>query len=154
MLTTACAAVRALGARALVTTGEVDPKSLPSGEDVVAVRSAPHDAVLREARAVITHCGLGTVHRALIFGVPLLCQPIGRDQPDVAARVRAAGAGLRISPNATPRRVARALTRLLEDPRYAARAAEVGSRLSAAAATERHVSELEALAEPARSTVE
>ncbi len=154
MLSTACAAVRANGARALVTTGELDPESLPTGEDVVAVRSAPHDAVLREARAVITHCGLGTVHRTLIAGVPVLCQPIGRDQPDVAARVLAAGAGVRTSPNAAPRRVASALARLLDDPRYAARAADVGSRLAAAAAAERYVTELEALAEPARSTVE
>ena len=154
MLTAACAAVRANGARALITTGGVDPESLPTGEDVVAVRSAPHDAVLREARAVLSHCGLGTVHRALVAGVPLLCQPIGRDQPDVAARVRAAGAGLRLSPNASSRRVARALARLLDDPRYAARAAEVGARLSVAAASERSVSELESLAQPARSTVE
>ena len=154
MLTTACAAVRANGARALVTSGDVDPKSLPTGEDVVAVRSASHEAVLREARALITHCGMGTVHRALVAGVPLLCQPIGRDQPDVAARVRATGAGLRTSPNAAPRRVARALARLLVDPRYAARAADVGARLAAAAATERYVTELEELVEPARSTVE
>ena len=154
MLTTACAAVRANGARALVTTGAVDPKSLPTGDDVVAVRSAPHDAVLHDARAVITHCGMGTVHRALVAGVPVLCQPIGRDQPDVAARVLATGAGLRISPNAAPRRVTRNLARLLDDPRYAARAAEVGSRLAGAAAAERYVTELEELAEPARSTVE
>jgi UDP:flavonoid glycosyltransferase YjiC (YdhE family) len=72
----------------------------------------------------------------------------------VAARVRAAGAGLRISPNAAPRRVARALARLLDEPRYAARAAEVGSRLAAAAAAERYVTELEELAEPAPPTVE
>lgn len=154
MLATACAAVRAVGARALVTTGDVDPTSLPIWEDVAAVHSAPHDTVLRDARAVITHCGLGTVHRALVAGVPLLCQPIGRDQPDVAARVLTTGAGLRVSPNAAPQRVARALARLLDDPRYAARAAEAGFRLAAAAAAERYVSELEALAEPARSTVE
>jgi UDP:flavonoid glycosyltransferase YjiC (YdhE family) len=154
MLTTACAAVRAVGARALVTTGDVDPKSLPTGDDVVAVRSAPHDAVLRQARAVITHCGMGTVHRALVAGVPVLCQPIGRDQPDVAARVCAAGAGLRISPNASPRRVARTLARLLQESRYAVRAAQVGDRLAVAAAAERYVTELEALARPARSTVE
>lgn len=153
MLITACAAVRATGARALITTGDVDPQSLPTGEDVVAVRSAPHDEVLREARAVITHCGLGTVHRALVAGVPLLCQPVGRDQPDVAGRVLAADAGLRTSPNAGPRRVARALARLLDDPRYAARAAEVGFRLAEAAASERYVAELESLAE-APSTVE
>ena len=154
MLKTAVAAVRARGVRALVTTGAIDPTTLPAGEDVVAVRAAPHDAVLSETRAVITHAGLGTVHRALIAGVPVLCQPLGRDQPDVAARVVAAGAGLRTSPNASPRRVANALGRLLDDARYAARAAEVGARLAAAATAERYVTELEALAQPARSTVD
>jgi UDP:flavonoid glycosyltransferase YjiC (YdhE family) len=146
MLTTACAAIRDCGARGLVTTGSTDPRTLPTGEDVVAVPTAPHDAVLREARAVITHCGLGTVHRALVAGVPLLCQPIGRDQPDVSARVVAAEAGLRTSPTAGTRRVARALERLLGDPHYAARAREVGARLAEAAAAERYVTELEDLA--------
>ncbi|HET6964750.1 MAG TPA: glycosyltransferase, partial [Acidimicrobiales bacterium] len=125
MLTTACSAIRSLGARGLVTTGAIDPSTLPVGEDIVAVRTAPHDAVLDETRAVITHCGLGTVHRALIKGVPILCQPIGRDQPDVAARVVAAGAGLRTSPNASAARVSRALRRLLDEATFADRAARV-----------------------------
>lgn len=146
MLQAACAAVRRLGARAAVTTGAIDPATLPTGEDVVAARALPHDQVMPQAHAVLTHCGLGTVHRALVHGVPLLCQPIGRDQPDVAARVVASGAGLRVGPKASVRRVARALGRLLADPAFAEQARATGARLSAAAAPERYVSELEALA--------
>lgn len=146
MLVTACAAVRRINARAVVTTGPIDPATLPTGEDVIAARGLPHDQVLDQAGAVVTHCGLGTVHRALVRGVRILCQPIGRDQPDVAARVTAAGAGLRLRPDASVRRVARALTRLLSEPGFARQALATGARLRASAAGERHVTELEALA--------
>jgi len=146
MLVTACAAVRRINARAVVTTGPIDPATLPTGEDVVASRSLPHDQVLDQTRAVVTHCGLGTVHRALVRGVPVLCQPIGRDQPDVAARVTAAGAGLRLRPNTSVRRVARALTRLLCEPEFARRAQATGARLRASAAGDPYITELEGLA--------
>ena len=46
---------------------------------------------------------MGTVTRALAAGVPLVCMPMGRDQPDVAARVIHAGAGLRLRPGSRPR---------------------------------------------------
>lgn len=146
VLDTACRAVRSVGARAVLTTGAVDPASLPAAEDIVAVESLPHDEVMRETQAVISHCGLGTVHRALVRGVPLICQPIGRDQPDVAARVVAAGAGVRVGPKASSRRLASALQRLLHEPSFARQARATGSRLTAAAAAERYVSELEQLA--------
>jgi UDP:flavonoid glycosyltransferase YjiC (YdhE family) len=146
MLHNACAAVRRLGARAAVTTGAIDPATLPPGVDVLAARTLPHDQGMQQAHAVVTHCGLGTVHRALGFGLPVLCQPIGRDQPDVAARVVAAGAGLRLAPKARVRRVVHALDRLLSDPAYAERARATGARLRATAEREQYVTELEMLA--------
>lgn len=146
MLTSAISAARSLGARTVVTTGAVDPATLPQAEDIVAARSLPHDQLMRHVQAVVTHCGLGTVHRALIHGVPVLCQPIGRDQPDVAARVVAAGAGLRITPKAPPRRVTQALRRLLSDPSFAEHALQTGRKLADSADAERVVTELEELA--------
>lgn len=146
MLHAACAAVRRLGARAAVSTGAIDPATLPAGEDILAARNLPHDQIMQQAQAVVTHCGLGTVHRALGLGLPVLCQPIGRDQPDVAARVVAAGAGLRLAPRASVRRVAHALDRLLSDPAFAERARTVGAQLRASAEREQYVGELETLA--------
>lgn len=145
MLHNACAAVRRLGARAAVTTGAIDPATLPAGEDLLAAPTLPHDQIMQQAHAVVTHCGLGTVHRALGFGLPVLCQPIGRDQPDVAARVIAAGAGLRLAPKARARRIAHALDRLLSDPTFAERARATGARLRASAEGEQYVTELETL---------
>lgn len=152
MLDTACAAVRNIGARAVVTTGAVDPGTLPQHESIFAAPSLPHDQVMRQADAVISHCGLGTVHRALTLGVPLLCQPIGRDQPDVAARVVAAGAGLRQSPKASQQRVARALNRLLTDRTYREHASDVGARLRRAADRQAYLAELESAAEAQKSS--
>jgi UDP:flavonoid glycosyltransferase YjiC (YdhE family) len=53
----------------------------------------PHDVLLPNAAVVVTHAGLGTVLAALRHGLPLLCVPIGRDQPGNAAWVQSSGAG-------------------------------------------------------------
>lgn len=145
MLVNGCGAVRSIGARAVVTSGAVDPADLPTGEDIIAVHTAPHSVILGHANAAVSHCGLGTVHRALVAGVPILCQPIGRDQPDVAARVVAAGAGLRLGPKTSAKRTAKALTRLIQETSYRHRAKEVGSRLLTSAEGEKYVVELEQL---------
>jgi UDP:flavonoid glycosyltransferase YjiC (YdhE family) len=68
-------------------------------------RHLPHRAALPHAALMITHAGWQTVNAALVEGVPLLCLPDGRDQPDNAARVVAVGAGLRASKRTSPRRL-------------------------------------------------
>ena len=57
---------------------------------------------MARAALVVTHCGHGTVMRALSHGRPMLCLPMGRDQNDNAARVVARGAGLRLGADAAP----------------------------------------------------
>jgi UDP:flavonoid glycosyltransferase YjiC (YdhE family) len=98
---------------------------LPDGEaqsndKVVVVRSAPHRDVLEHAALAITHCGHGTTLKALAAGVPMVCMPMGRDQDDTAARVVHAGAGVRLKRTADVRTIARAVTQVLEDPRFRA----------------------------------
>ena len=142
--------IKALGelpVRGLVTTGPaVDPQSLSTPSNVVAVRSAPHAEIFPQAAVVVTHAGMGTVTRALTSGVPLLCLPMGRDQLDIAARVVHAGAGLRLRPGASPRAIAGGVERLLGDPSFRAAAGRVGAQMRADAAEDRAVIELEALA--------
>ena len=43
--------------------------------------------MLPHAALVVTHAGWQTINAALADGVPLVCVPDGRDQPDNAARV-------------------------------------------------------------------
>ena len=48
----------------------------------------------------------------------MLCMPVGRDQPDTAARVVACGAGLRLRPGAGTHSITRALKRILTEPSF------------------------------------
>jgi UDP:flavonoid glycosyltransferase YjiC (YdhE family) len=76
--------------------------------------------------AVICHAGHGTVARALASGVPVVACPHAGDMAENAARVRWAGAGVSLPRRfQTPRGVRLALRRLLAEPSYSGRAAEL-----------------------------
>jgi MGT family glycosyltransferase len=140
-------AVASMAVRALVTVGPtLDPSAFRGGENVVVVRSAPHDEVFGQASAVITHAGMGTVARALAHGVPLVCIPMGRDQDDNAARVRWHGAGLRVRRNRSPARIRAALHRVLNERSFREAADRLRQAMQADVAAGRAVAELEALA--------
>jgi UDP:flavonoid glycosyltransferase YjiC (YdhE family) len=112
---------------------------------VQVVRSAPHAEVLREAAAVVTHCGHGTTIKALAAGVPLVCLPMGRDQLDVAARVVHRGAGVRLDPSAEPAAIAAALHEVLAEPGYREAAERIAAAIATETAHDRAVEEIEAL---------
>lgn len=80
---------------------------------------------------MLTHGGHGTVIKALAAGVPLVIAPLGRDQPDNAARVVHAGAGLRVRKDATSHALRQAIARVLEDDRYQAAARRMAAILAA-----------------------
>lgn len=67
------------------------------------------------ATLVVTHTGWQTVNAALADGVPLVCIPDGRDQPDNAARVVACGAGVRVGKRASPGKLRHAIAAALDD---------------------------------------
>lgn len=143
-------AIDALGGlpvRGLLTTGPaVYPADLTAPPNVTVRRSAPHAQIFREARAVVTHGGHGTVMRALAAGVPLVCIPMGRDQGDVAARVVVSGAGVRVSPKAGPEKLRRVIREVLFTPSFRLKAQDLARRIAAEGAEERGVAELERLA--------
>ncbi len=140
-------AATTMGVRALVTVGPaLDPASFRGAENVVVVRSAPHDEVFAQASAVVTHAGMGTVTRALAHGVPLVCMPMGRDQDDVTVRVRWHGAGLRVGHGASVAKIRRALDRVLRDPSFRQGAQRLRAVIDADVSADRGVAELEALA--------
>ena len=147
LLEPAVPALGTLRVRGLVTTGpEVDPARIPGAPNVQVVRAAPHGQVMPHAAAVVTHCGHGTVMKALAAGVPLVCVPMSRDQIEVAARVVAVGAGVRLRPGASPAALARAVRTVLEDPSFREGARRMAGILAEEARAGRAVAELEALA--------
>lgn len=98
LATTALEALAGTGMHAVVTTGALDPDQFVAGPDATVVRFLPHEQVLDRASVVISHGGMGITQKALARGIPMVIAPFGRDQRDVAARVDAAGSGIRIDP--------------------------------------------------------
>jgi MGT family glycosyltransferase len=147
MLRRTVEALGGLDVEAIVTTGPaVPPDALDPPLNVRVVAQASHDSILGLAAAVVTHGGHGTVMRALIAGVPILCLPIGRDQPDNAARVEARGAGLRLAPSAPAAEIRAALARILDEPSFREAAARLGRAIAAETAPEKVADALESLA--------
>ena len=59
--------------------------------DLLVVHNAPQLNLLRRAILVVTHCGINTALKTLSAGVPMVCIPIGFDQPGNARRLERLG---------------------------------------------------------------
>ncbi len=83
----------------------------------------------READVGICHAGVGTVESLVTSGKPLLLLPQHLEQMMTGKRIAAMGAGLVVDPlvDKSPN-YARLLTRLLEEPAFAAVAQAVAAR--------------------------
>ncbi|MGE3311170.1 MAG: glycosyltransferase [Limisphaerales bacterium] len=113
----ACAPLDAQLVIALGARDAVPPPKLPG--DPVVVPFAPQMKLLRIASLVITHAGLNTALEALAHGVPSVAIPITNDQPGVAARLRACGAGEFIPvARLNPSRLRRVVEQVLHTPSY------------------------------------
>jgi UDP:flavonoid glycosyltransferase YjiC (YdhE family) len=104
--------------RGVVTTGPLRV-SHPHGSNVDVRAHLDHVAVLPETAVLVSHGGHGSVLGALSVGVPVVCVPQGRDQADIAARLRRLGAGVVVNRRSTPSRLRRAIRTVLGDDRYA-----------------------------------
>ena len=100
--------------------GGLEPARLdPLPGNPIVVRFAPQLELVKRAAAVITHAGLNTTLESLAEGVPLVCLPLGNDQPGVAARVAARRAGLVVSRGKlTAPRLRSAVRRVLEETQF------------------------------------
>lgn len=146
-------ALAALPVRAVVTCGPAtDPARLPSPSNVQVLRWAPHDELLPSTDLVVTHGGHGTVMAALRHGVPVVCLPMGRDQRDVAARVRWRGAGMVGRAQSPPHMLRKLIAAALGDDSLR-RGAQNIARGTAADEPELASVQLEELARPALAEV-
>jgi MGT family glycosyltransferase len=108
-----------LAVRALVTTaGQVNSADLPKPPNVTVTDFVPHTLVLDQTDAMVTHAGAGSIAGALSFGVPLVCIPLGRDQPLNAQRVVELGAGVALTEQPTAAEIAAGIEQLLSTSSY------------------------------------
>ena len=84
----------------IATTGRhLDPAELGSVPDnVIVAEFVPQDAVLERADLLVSHSGSGTMLGGLVHGVPQVALPRGTDQPQNAALLGRAGAGVIVQP--------------------------------------------------------
>ncbi len=109
---------------------EPDRLGVFSGDPLV-VKFAPQLEVVKRASVVITHAGINTVLESLAEGVPLVCTPLGNDQPGVAARVATHGAGIVVPPRkASPSRLRSAVRAVLGDESYRRAARNIQAAMS------------------------
>ncbi len=115
----------------------------------------PYDDLLPNVRVVVSNGGFGGVQQALRHGVPLVVAGDTEDKPEVGARVRRVGAGIDLRTGTpTQRQVRRAVRAVLDEPRYADRAAVMRrsiGRLGDPAATIVDALETTAYRSPGRS---
>ena len=106
----------------------VEHENLPG--DPIVVQRVPQLAILRHAALTFCHAGLNTVLESLSFGVPVLALPMVTDQFAVGARLMRSGAGEAITRKQFDSRSLRpTISRLLTEPSYRARAAEMAISL-------------------------
>ena len=132
----------------------------PQPPNIRIERYIPQSALLPHCDAVITHGGYGSVMAALGHGLPLVCLPMSADQPIIAGRAVALGAGLscasassRTSPfpyvepsRLSPDAVRGAVRRVLREARFRTAAQKLRTEIEALPGVEAAVESLERLA--------
>ena len=85
----------------MATTGRpLDLDALgPLPANTVVAEFVPQAAVLERADLLVSHSGSGTMIGGLAHGVPQVALPRGTDQPQNAALLVRAGAGLMVAPD-------------------------------------------------------
>ncbi len=118
----------------VLTTGglqeEEKPVRLP--DNVRLYKFLPGTQIVKRARLVICHGGLGTIYQALGEGVPLIGIPYFPDQETMGiGRAEALGAGLTILPyELTPERIITDVKKVLADESYKKSAAKISSQFN------------------------
>jgi UDP:flavonoid glycosyltransferase YjiC (YdhE family) len=145
--------VRVLPVDVVVTVGwTMDPDELgPQPANVHVERYIPQSQLLPRCAAVVSHAGSGSVAGALEHGVPLVCIPLGADQPLNAARCTALGVGLALDAMAlTPDDARAAVSEVLSEPRYRSAAVLLQAEIAAQPPPSHAVALLERLSDRRR----
>jgi UDP:flavonoid glycosyltransferase YjiC (YdhE family) len=138
------AALDAAPVRGIVTLGDhLDPSDLDVPADVTISGFVRHTAMLPWASAAVTHAGLGTVLAGLTHGLPLVCLPLGREQPANAEAVARVGAGVVVDAAAPADEVAAAIARAVSDLELRAGAARMALEIDELVQSDAAVAEVE-----------
>jgi MGT family glycosyltransferase len=100
--------------------GEIPP-------NFMVKKYVPQTEVLKHTKVFITHGGMNSTHEGLYYGVPLVVLPQSADQPMIARQVANIGAGITLRMQGlTAAQLREAVERVLKDPTFQRRAANMG----------------------------
>jgi UDP:flavonoid glycosyltransferase YjiC (YdhE family) len=118
----------------VATTGRrLDPGELgPVPANAVVAEFVPQAALLERADLLVSHSGSGTMLGGLVHGVPQVALPRGTDQPENAALLARAGAGVVVAPEdyAVPA-IRAAVAQVTGDPAFRAAAGRIRDEIAA-----------------------
>ncbi|WP_149184818.1 glycosyltransferase [Streptomyces sp. TRM49041] len=146
-------AVRALAGQdvlVVVTTGtDLDADRLrPLPDNVRLERFVPYHHLLPHVDVMVTNGGYNGVNAALAQGVPLVVAPGSEEKPDVAARIKWAGAGVVLGRRAVSEAGLRdAVSTVLNDERYRRRARALSREYKSCDAPRRAAELIESMAD-------
>ena len=132
--TTGLTALKEYDGTVIATTGRpIDSDELgPLPANAVVVEFVPQAAVLERADLLVSHSGSGTMLGGLVHGVPQVALPRGTDQPQNAALLVRAGAGLLVAPeDYAVESIAAAVTEVTGNPAFRAAAERVRDEIAA-----------------------
>lgn len=107
------------GYQVIMSVGElVDMEGLGAlPENISVFPSVDQIAVLAEADAFLSHCGMNSVNESLYYQVPLVMYPQTAEQGGVATRVEQLGAGIRLG-KTSPSGIREAVGQILGNVSY------------------------------------
>ncbi len=112
----------------VTTTQTLAPGDVPANARIATF--IPYHLAMPLLAAVVTNGGYGGVQMALRYGVPLVVAGGSEEKPEIAARVAWCGAGISLRtgrPSAS--NVAAAVTEVLRNAHYKARAGEIAQQM-------------------------
>lgn len=74
----------------VMSVGENYPNlkdKLQLDSNILLLKTAPQIEILKRASLFITHCGMNSINESIYYGVPMICIPIGADQPLISHRI-------------------------------------------------------------------
>ncbi len=127
-------------------------KMAPLPDNVRMVPYVPLADLAATCDAVVNHAGLGTMMAMGLYGVPQVALPWDFEAPELARRAAEYGSTLALSPEkADAATVREAVRRVLDEPSFRERAADLREQIISSKSPTEAVSDLEAFTERHRS---
>lgn len=126
-------AAKLAGCRAIIQSRWEHVTNIPEDEKIFRVNSSPYLRVFPKCKAVVHHGGAGTTHTATLCGCPSVIIAHIQDQFLWGWQLKRLGIGGKVlsRQSVTPKRIAKEIRLIAENPKMAERAKKTGEILAA-----------------------